>query len=46
MEFLKTLGIETENYGACAGPGQWSKTRSEGQIESYNPGNAELISSV
>ena len=46
MDFLKTLGIETENYGACAGPGQWSKTRSEGQIESYNPGNAELISSV
>ena len=46
MEFLKTLGIETENYGACAGPGQWSKTHSEGQIESYNPGNAELISSV
>ena len=46
MDFLKTLGIETENYGACAGPGQWSKTRNEGQIESYNPGNAELISSV
>ena len=46
MDFLKTLGIETENYGACSGPGQWSKTRSEGQIESYNPGNAELISSV
>jgi len=46
MDFLKKLGIEAENYGACAGPGQWSKTRSEGQIESYNPGNAELISSV
>ena len=46
MDFLKTLGIEAENYGACAGPGEWSKTRSEGQIESYNPGNAELISSV
>ena len=46
MDFLKTLGIEAENYGACAGPGQWSTTRSEGQIESYNPGNAELISSV
>ena len=46
MDFLKTLGIETVNYGACSGPGQWSKTRSEGQIESYNPGNAELISSV
>ena len=46
MDFLKTLGIETENYGACSGPGQWSKTRSEGQIESYNPGNAELIASV
>ena len=25
MDILKTLGIETENYGACAGPGQWSK---------------------
>ena len=46
MDFLKTLGIEAENYGACAGSGQWSKTRSEGQIESYNPGNSELISSV
>ena len=46
MDFLKKLGIEAENYGACAGPEQWSKTRSEGQIESYNPGNAELISSV
>lgn len=46
MDFLKKLGIEAENYGACAGPGEWIKTRSEGQIESYNPGNAELISSV
>ena len=46
MDFLNKLGIEAENYGACAGPGQWSKTRSEGQIESYNPGNAELISTV
>ena len=46
MEFLKKLGINNENYGASLGPGHWSETTSAGKIDSINPSNGELISSV
>ena len=46
MDFLKKLGIEQENYGASLGPGHWSKTVDSGKIESENPTNGEIISSV
>ena len=46
MEFLKKLGINNENHGASLGPGHWSETTSAGKIDSINPSNGELISSV
>ena len=46
MDILKQLGIEENNFGACAGPGHWNSTTKEGKIDSINPANGELISSV
>ena len=46
MEFLKQLGIEAQNPGACFGPGEWSDTTDAGIVESHNPSNGELIASV
>ena len=46
MEFLKKLGINDENYGASLGPSHWSQTEDAGKIDSINPSNGELISSV
>ena len=46
MEFLKKLGINDENYGASLGPSHWSQTKYAGKIDSINPSNGELISSV
>ncbi|MFL3008863.1 MAG: aldehyde dehydrogenase family protein [Candidatus Neomarinimicrobiota bacterium] len=46
MEFLKTLGINEENFGACSGPDEWSKTKDQGKISSFNPTNKKLISTV
>ena len=46
MEFLKKLGINDENYGASLGPSHWSQTKDAGKIDSINPSNGELISSV
>ncbi len=46
MDFLKELGIKDNNYGACAGAGEWSKTESAGKIDSINPANCEVIASV
>ncbi|MFH1850883.1 MAG: aldehyde dehydrogenase family protein [Candidatus Neomarinimicrobiota bacterium] len=46
MDFLKELGIEKNNYGACAGPGQWCKTTDAGKIDSINPATGEVIASV
>ena len=46
MDILKQLGIEENNFGACAGPGHWNATTKEGKIDSINPANDELISSV
>ena len=46
MDFLKTLGIDKENFGASLGPGHWSTTSDAGKIDSTNPSNGELIASV
>jgi aldehyde dehydrogenase (NAD+) len=46
MEFLKSLGIDTFNPGACFGDGAWSTTQDAGTIESINPATGELIASV
>ncbi len=46
MKFLKTLGINEENFGACSGPNEWNKTKDQGKISSFNPANEELISTV
>ena len=46
MEILKTLKIKPENFGSCSGPSQWNETKNEGIIESINPANGEVISSV
>ena len=46
MDFLKKLGVDNQNYGACAGPNLWNSTKKEGIIESINPATNELISSV
>jgi len=46
MDILTSLGINQENFGACAGPNQWNQTTSEGKIDSFNPATGELIGSV
>ena len=46
MDFLKVLGIEAYNPGACWGQGEWSKTTDCGVIESISPANGEVIARV
>jgi len=46
MDFLKKLGIENENFGACSGPKGWLHTKNEGLINSINPTDNKIISSV
>ncbi|MCO7226016.1 aldehyde dehydrogenase family protein [Pleionea sp. CnH1-48] len=46
MDFLKELGIEPVNSGACWGVNEWSTTTDQGIIESINPANGELIAKV
>ena len=46
MDFLKELGIEKFNAGACVGAGEWSSKDSGDLLESYNPATGELIGSV
>ncbi|MBT8051533.1 MAG: aldehyde dehydrogenase family protein [Gammaproteobacteria bacterium] len=46
MEFLKKLGINEFNPGACFGLDKWSKTTDQGVIESNNPATGELIGSI
>ncbi len=46
MDFLKQLGINSDNYGGSLGPGQWTQTEDAGKIDSFNPSNGELIGSV
>jgi len=44
--FLKILGIEETNPGACFGFDEWSKTTDEGMIEATNPASGEVIARV
>ncbi|MBT8056127.1 MAG: aldehyde dehydrogenase family protein [Gammaproteobacteria bacterium] len=46
MEFLKKLGVNEFNPGACFGLDKWSKTTDQGVIESNNPATGELIGSI
>ncbi|MFQ6604705.1 MAG: aldehyde dehydrogenase family protein [Fidelibacterota bacterium] len=42
-QLFKTLGIETDNFGACSGSGAWSNTTEAGLLPSINPATeAEL----
>ena len=43
---LKKLSISSENYGSCIGGQDWIQTSTEGQIESRNPSNNNIISTV
>ncbi len=45
MEFLKQLGIEEVNYGACTGR-EWKKSEGAGILEIYSPGSGEKIGMV
>ena len=44
--FLRTLGIDAINPGACFGHDEWSETTDAGLIESVNPSTGEVIASV
>jgi len=46
MDILKELGIKSENFGACSGPGKWNTTTTAGKLDSINPANGEVIASV
>ncbi len=46
MNFLKELGIEHENYGACIGGDDWINTTNGKKLDSFNPATGELIASV
>lgn len=45
-DILEQLGMPSENYGACSGPGGWSSGTSGGKLQSINPATSELIASV
>ena len=46
MDFLEQLGVGQDNPGAYFGNGEWSSTRDQGVIESFNPATGERIGSV
>jgi aldehyde dehydrogenase (NAD+) len=46
MDFLKELGIEGVNPGACSGPGQWATTEGRDLVASINPTTGEEIAKV
>ena len=46
MDFLKELGIESVNPGACSGEGQWSPVEGRDLLTAYNPTTGEEIASV
>ncbi|MDP6230053.1 MAG: aldehyde dehydrogenase family protein, partial [Candidatus Marinimicrobia bacterium] len=46
MDFLKELGIEQNNYGACVGGKEWIKTGKGKKLDSVNPSTGEIIASV
>ena len=46
MNILQELGIESENFGSCTGPGKWKDSDDSGIIDSINPATGETIASV
>ena len=46
MDFLKELGIESVNPGACSGPGAWTSMDGRDLITSFNPATGEEIAKV
>lgn len=46
MDFLKELGIEKINSGACSGPGTWSPIQGRDMLVSINPSTGEEIARV
>lgn len=46
MDFLKELGIQEHNPGACVGAEDWLATEGSDILKSYNPATGELIASV
>ena len=46
MDFLKELGIESVNPGACFGPGAWTSMEGRDLITSFNPATGEEIAKV
>ena len=46
MDFLKEIGIQEVNSGACSGPGKWASTDNRDLISSYNPTTGEVIAQV
>ncbi len=46
MDFLKELGIENMNPGACSGPGAWAPVDGRDVITSFNPATGEAIANV
>ncbi|MEN8251497.1 MAG: aldehyde dehydrogenase family protein [Bacteroidota bacterium] len=46
MDFLKELGIEEFNHGACIGGGKWLDTKDGDLLQSINPATGEVIGSV
>lgn len=46
MDFLKQLGIEATNPGACFGPGDYSTTSDAGTLDCINPATGATIAQV
>jgi aldehyde dehydrogenase (NAD+) len=46
MDFLKQLGIEKVNSGACSGPGAWAALDGRDLLISFNPATGEEIAKV
>jgi len=46
MDFLKELGIDKKNYGACIGGEDWIISKDAKKNDSINPATGEVIASV
>jgi aldehyde dehydrogenase (NAD+) len=46
MDFLRQLGIEKVNSGACSGPGRWTPTEGRDLLVSVNPATGQEIAKV
>ncbi|GAB4173334.1 MAG: aldehyde dehydrogenase family protein [Wenzhouxiangellaceae bacterium] len=46
QKILDTLGLKSQNPGACFGPGKWNTTTDAGRVDSVNPATGEVIASV